>query len=60
MAEKEQIDVSELLNFSVLSTLLTGRADILRKNRVQKKHKVKIKELLTLIEYWVDKNIKDD
>lgn len=37
MANK--VKAQELVNFSGLSNLLTGRADVVRKNRIQKKHK---------------------
>lgn len=53
--EKDKVDIKaeDLVNFSVLSSLLTGRADVIRKNRVQKKHKKKLESLITLINYWL-------
>ena len=55
MAKQEEIKATDLINYSNLSLLLTGRTDILRQNRVQKKHKIKVNELLILIEYWIAK-----
>lgn len=51
--DKVGIKAEDLVNFSVLSSLLTGRADVIRKNRVQKKHKKKLESLITLINYWL-------
>lgn len=53
MAQKQNVE--DLINFSGLSVFLTGRPDVVRKNRVQKRHKEKVKELITLIEYWLNK-----
>lgn len=53
MAQKQNVE--DLINFSGLSIFLTGRPDVVRKNRVQKRHKEKVKELITLIEYWLNK-----
>lgn len=53
MAQKQNAE--DLINFSGLSIFLTGRPDVVRKNRVQKRHKEKFKELITLIEYWLNK-----
>jgi hypothetical protein len=53
MAQKQNAE--DLINFSGLSIFLTGRTDVVRKNRVQKRHKEKVKELITLIEYWLNK-----
>jgi hypothetical protein len=50
---KQGIKADDLINFSTLSTLLTSRADVIRKNRIQKKHKKKIESLITLINYWL-------
>lgn len=47
---------SELINYSVLSEMLTGRKDVVRSNRVQKKHKDKVNELHSFIKYWMDKH----
>lgn len=55
-----EIETKKLINFSTLSLLLTGRPDVIRENRVQKKQKVKIEELITLLDYWKDKSIKND
>ena len=51
------IETKKLINFSALSELLTGRPDIIRENRIQKKHKAKIEELITLLDYWKNKSI---
>jgi len=57
MANK--VKAQELVNFSGLSNLLTGRADVVRKNRIQKKHKEKYNELISLLEYWINKNTNE-
>lgn len=57
MANK--LKAQELVNFSGLSNLLTGRADVVRKNRIQKKHKEKYNELISLLEYWINKNTNE-
>lgn len=51
---KQSIEAVDLINFSVLSTLLVGRKDIIRSNRIQKKHKKKVESLLVLVEYWLN------
>lgn len=48
-----------LINFSGLSNILTGRPDVLRSGRVQKKHIQKYNELITLLEYWINKNTNE-
>ena len=40
------IKTEALINFSGLSTLLTNRPDVVRKGRIQKKHKEKYNELI--------------
>ena len=50
--------VESLINFSGLSNLLTGRPDIIRKGRIQKKHKKKYEELVVFMEYWIRKNVE--
>ena len=50
---KQEIKAEDLINFSALSVLLTSRADVIRKNRIQKKHKKKIESLIVLINYWL-------
>jgi hypothetical protein len=57
MAQKQKAE--DLINFSGLSNLLTGRPDVVRKNRVQKKHKEKYNELISLLEYWINKNTNE-
>lgn len=54
-----RVKAEELVNFSGLSNLLTGRSDVVRKNRVQKKHKEKYNELISLLEYWINKNTNE-
>lgn len=54
-----KVKAQELVNFSGLSNLLTGRADVVRKNRIQKKHKEKYNELISLLEYWINKNTNE-
>ena len=49
---------NDLINFGALSELLTGRKDVIRKNRVQKKYKERVSELETLIQYWIDTKSK--
>jgi hypothetical protein len=44
----------ELLNWKAISSLLTKRPDVIRKNRIQKKNKAKIKELTDMVQYWID------
>lgn len=56
---ENKVKAQELINFSGLSNLLTGRADVVRKNRVQKKHKEKYNELISLLEYWINKNTNE-
>jgi hypothetical protein len=51
---KQGIKAEDLINFSTLSVLLTSRADVIRKNRIQKKHKKKIESLIVLISYWLN------
>ncbi len=51
---KQEIKAEDLINFSTLSTLLTSRADVIRKNRIQKKHKKKIESLIVLVNYWLN------
>lgn len=48
-----------LINFSGLSNLLTGRPDVVRSGRIQKKHTAKYNELITLLEYWINKNTNE-
>ena len=50
---------TDLINFNTLSELLAGRKDIIRKNRIQKKYSKRIKELETLIQYWIDTKSKE-
>lgn len=57
MANK--IKSETLINFSGLSTLLTSRPDVVRKGRVQKKHKEKYNELIALLDYWISKNTNE-
>lgn len=52
-------ETKDLINFSTLSELLTGRPDVIRANRVQKKHKKKIDELITLLDYWKSKIVQN-
>lgn len=49
------IETKDLINWSVLSQLLVGKKDILRANRVPKKYKEQVNELLTLLDYWTYK-----
>lgn len=50
------IKAIDLINFGKMSELLTGRNDVVRANRIQKKHKDKVKELTDLVEYWQTKH----
>lgn len=60
MENKDQkIKAEDLVNFSVLSSLLTGRTDVIRKNRIQKKHKKKIESLITFLDYWLNTSTND-
>jgi hypothetical protein len=49
----------DLINFGALSEMLTGRKDVIRKNRVQKKYSKRVEELKVLIQYWVDMKSKE-
>jgi hypothetical protein len=53
------IKTEALINFSGLSTLLTNRPDVVRKGRIQKKHKEKYNELIALLDYWISKNTNE-
>lgn len=50
------MDSKELINYSKLSELITGRPDVIRKERIMKKYKEPVKELIDLIEYWRTKH----
>lgn len=49
----------DLINFNTLSEILTGRKDVIRKNRVQKKYNKRVEELKVLIQYWIDMKSKE-
>lgn len=57
--EDNQSKAKTLINFSGLSTLLTGRPDVVRSGRIQKKHTAKFNELVSLLEYWISKNTNE-
>lgn len=57
--EDNQSKAKTLINFSGLSTLLTGRPDVVRSGRIQKKHTAKFNELVSLLEYWINKNTNE-
>jgi len=46
----------DIINFRVISEMLTGNPDTIRSNRIPKKYLDKVKELQTLIDYWISKN----
>lgn len=46
---------NDLINWSALSTHLTGHPTYIRKGKVLKAEKAKVKELLDFIEYWKTK-----
>lgn len=51
-----KITARDLINFGVLSKLLTGRRDIIRDNRISKTYEDQVKESVELINYWLAKN----
>ena len=46
----------DIISWGNLSEILTGRNDVIRKNRIQKQYSGEISELVTLINYWMHKN----
>jgi hypothetical protein len=58
--------MDKLINYAYLSVLLTGKSDLIRKNKVPKKYKGKIDALKIYLQYWekdiqvVNKNKVDE
>lgn len=55
---KKNVQGIDLISFSNLSLKLTGRKDIIRKDRISAKYKDQVKELENLINYWLSKHKK--
>lgn len=51
------MDAKDLINWKKLSLFLSKNDNSIRKTNVPKKYKEKVKELESLIDYWIDKNI---
>ena len=51
------MDAKDLINWKKLSLFLSKNDNSIRKKNVPKKYKEKVKELESLIDYWIDKNI---
>lgn len=50
------MDAKDLINWKKLSLFLSKNDNSIRKINVPKKYKEKVKELESLIDYWIDKN----
>jgi len=48
----DDIKAIDLINFGLLSKLLTGRTDVIRANRIGKKHKKEVASLIKVINNW--------
>lgn len=45
--------------YGTISTILTGRSDVIRENRIPKKYIEAVKELNTFMEYWYNKHVNN-
>ena len=57
IGKKPKSKEESLINWSVLSKLLTGTKENIRQNRVPKKHKEEVEQLLYYIEKWKEGKI---
>lgn len=49
---------NDLINFVGVSTVLTGKRDNIRKDKIPEKYKERVKELTDFVEYWINKHSK--
>jgi hypothetical protein len=54
---KPKFKEESIINWSVVSKILTGKKENIRQNRVPKKHKKEIEQLLFYIESWENNKI---